>query len=292
MSNTRELERVVMLRGRQSGISPWLFVMATALNTMVAALLAVIITLGVVRQEQTGNQQVASPAGYPGSLTVGESAQAMTAAPTMEVRPIGSPNQPLRLEARKPARLPLQIYPEGAAHEAFILVLAGLPAGTTLSGASRIGSDTWHLPPASANRLEIAVPEWSTSVYEIGIELRRTNGLVAAQTKAWIVVPPPQTPQVASTRGNDAAARELLARGDQLLDKGDIVAARSVYQRAAEMGSSMAALALGSTYDPNRLWSLGALGMAGNKERARQWYARADELGHPDAKSRLSALGH
>src|SRR5215510_8764546 len=81
MSNTRELERVVMLRGRQSGISPWLFVMATALNTMVAALLAVIITLGVVRQEQTGNQQVASPAGYPGSLTVGESAQAITAAP-------------------------------------------------------------------------------------------------------------------------------------------------------------------------------------------------------------------
>ena len=160
-----------------------------------------------------------------------------------------------------------------------------------MSGATRIGSDTWHLPPASANWLEIAVPEWSTSAYEIGIELRRTNGLVAAQTKAWIVVPPPQTPQTASTRSDDAVARELLARGDQLLDKGDIVGARSVYQRAAEMGSSMAALALGSTYDPNRLWSLGALGMAGNKERARQWYARADELGHPDAKSRLSALG-
>src|SRR5262245_32445742 len=151
MSNTRELERVVMLRGRQSGISPWLFVMATALNTMVAALLAVIITLGVVRQEQTGNHQVASPAGHSRSLTVGESAQAMTAAPTIELRPIGSPNQPLRLEARKPAPLPLQIHPEGAAHEAFILVLAGAPAGTTLSGASRMGSDTWHLPPASAS---------------------------------------------------------------------------------------------------------------------------------------------
>src|SRR5215510_12146568 len=132
MSNTRELERVVMLRGRQSGISPWLFVMATALNTMVAALLAVIITLGVVRQEQTGNQQVASPTGYPRSLTVGESAQAMTAAPTIDLRPIGSPNQPLRLEARKPAPLPLQIHPDAAAHEAFILVLAGAPAGTTL----------------------------------------------------------------------------------------------------------------------------------------------------------------
>src|SRR5256885_748513 len=41
-------------RGRPpTTISPWLFVMATALNTMVAAVLAVIITLGVVRQERT-----------------------------------------------------------------------------------------------------------------------------------------------------------------------------------------------------------------------------------------------
>jgi len=42
---------------RAPGISPWLFVMATALNTMVASFLAVIITLGVVRQEQTNGQQ-------------------------------------------------------------------------------------------------------------------------------------------------------------------------------------------------------------------------------------------
>jgi TPR repeat protein len=31
--------------------------------------------------------------------------------------------------------------------------------------------------------------------------------------------------------------------------------------------------------------------MVGNKDRARQWYARAQELGHADAKDRLSALG-
>jgi hypothetical protein len=40
-------------RSRASNISPWLFVMATALNTMVASVLAVIITLGVVRQERS-----------------------------------------------------------------------------------------------------------------------------------------------------------------------------------------------------------------------------------------------
>ena len=37
-------------RRRGSGLSPWLFVLATALNTIVAAVLAVLITLGVVRQ--------------------------------------------------------------------------------------------------------------------------------------------------------------------------------------------------------------------------------------------------
>src|SRR5258707_3496590 len=35
----------------------------------------------------------------------------------------------------------------------------------------------------------------------------------------------------------------------------------SIYQRAAELGDASAALALGATYDPNRLWSLGALGL-------------------------------
>jgi TPR repeat protein len=47
---------------------------------------------------------------------------------------------------------------------------------------------------------------------------------------------------------------------------------------------------MGTTYDPRRLWGLGVFGMVGNKERARQWYQRAGELGHPDARARLRAL--
>jgi hypothetical protein len=92
--------------------------------------------------------------------------------------------------------------------------------------------------------------------------------------------------------GYEEGGSHLLAKADRLLEKGDIVAARAVYQRAAEMGSAAAALTLGATYDPNRLWSLGALGMVGNRDRARQWYARASELGHPEAKVRLLALGN
>ena len=280
--------------GRQPGISPWLFVMATALNTMVAAVLAVIITLGVVRQERadTQPQGVALASAYSQPAVESQPAQRGVGTQAVELRPIGSPNQPLRLQPQKSARLPLQIQPEEAALEPFILVLSGAPDGMTLTGASRIGSDTWFLSPGSASRLEIALPEWSTSVFEITMALRRTNGLVVAQAKAWIAVPPPAGPEAVGTRTDESAAKELLAKADRLIEKGDIVAARTLYQRAAEMGSGMAALTLGATYDPSRLWSFGALGMVGNKERAKQWYLRAGELGHPDAKARLMALGN
>jgi hypothetical protein len=166
-----------------------------------------------------------------------------------------------------------------------------MPTGTNLSGATALGSDTWFLPPGASNRLEVTLPEWSTSVFEITIVLRRTTGIVAAQTKGWIAVPPPAGPE-ALPKTDAIATNELLEKASRLLDKGDIIAARAVYQRAAEMGNGSAALMLGSTYDPRRLWSLGVIGMVGNKERARQWYSRAAELGHPEAKARLTALGN
>jgi hypothetical protein len=300
----REGAAALRARNRHPGISPWLFVMATALNTMVAAVLAVIITLGVVRQERTdGPGREVALAAYTrsgGGVGGGQTQPVQPAQPALpnpaplavDLQPIGSPAQPLLLEAQKPARLPLQISPEEATREPLILALVGAPVGMTLSGADRIGSDTWFVSPSSANRLEITLPEWSTTVFEVTVALRRKNGLVAAQAKAWIAAPPPANPQTAQPKADANAAKDLVAKGDRLLEKGDIVAARAMYQRAAEMGSGTAALTLGATYDPNRLWSLGALGMVGNRERARQWYARASELGQPEAKARLTALGN
>ena len=285
---------------RGSSISPWLFVLATALNTIVAAVLAVLITLGVVRQGSPrdgtlpkGSVTAGPRAGDFATATApppGNPAQFMALTRAIEVEPIGSPDRPLRLQALKSQRLPLQIQPEEAQQEAFILVLSGLPAKASLSGAERIGSDSWLLPPDSIGKLEITVPEWSASLVEVGIELRRTNGAIAARTKGWIAVPPPQMPAVAA-KLDQTALKELAQKGDQLLGRGDVVAARALYERAAEMGSAPAALALASTFDPNRLWSLGVFGMVGNKERARRWYMRADQLGHPDAKARLRMLG-
>jgi hypothetical protein len=273
-------------RDRTPSSRAFLFVMLTALNTTVASILSVIITLGVVRREGSDVRPQDAPA-----VVRNEPATSHVASQRINLAPIGSPNQPLRLEPHKPAQLSLQIEPREAANEPFILALSNAPAGTMLSGATKISSDTWFLSPGSAARLEITLPEWSTSVFEITLVLRHTDGLVAAQTKAWIAVPPPAGRLPTDPNIGEATAKDLVERADRLVEKGDIVGARAIYQRAAERGDASAALALGATYDPNRLWSLGALGLVGNKERARQWYQRASELGNREAKTRLRALG-
>jgi len=173
-------------RSRTPSSRAFLFVMLTALNTTVASILSVVITLGVVRRERSEVQ--------PQDARVAVRSEPTTphvAIQQINLAPIGSRGQPLRLEPHKPAQLSLQIEPREATNEPFILALSNAPAGTKLSGATQISSDSWFLSPSSADRLEIAVPEWSTSVFEITLVLRHTDGLVAGQTKAWIVVPPP-----------------------------------------------------------------------------------------------------
>jgi hypothetical protein len=173
-------------RNRTPSSRAFLFVMLTALNTTVASILSVIITLGVVRRERSDVQPQEAPV-----VVRSEPMTPHVAIQRINLGPIGSPDLPLRLEPHKPAQLSLQIEPEAAANEPFILALSNAPAGTMLSGATQISSDTWFLSPSSADRLEIALPEWSTSVFEISLVLRHTDGSVAAQNKAWIAVPPP-----------------------------------------------------------------------------------------------------
>ena len=64
----------------------------------------------------------------------------------------------------------------------------------------------------------------------------------------------------------------LIKRGKDLLDNGDLSAARLLFRRAAEAGSAEGALMLGSTFDPG------------------QWYQRAAELGSSAASQQLAGL--
>ena len=82
----------------------------------------------------------------------------------------------------------------------------------------------------------------------------------------------------------------LIKRGKDLLDNGDLSAARLLLRRAAEAGSAEGALMLGSTFDPVVLQRLGAIGARPDLVKARQWYQRAAELGSSAASQQLADL--
>ena len=77
----------------------------------------------------------------------------------------------------------------------------------------------------------------------------------------------------------DALTSTLLHRGRAALARGDIAAARMLFEDAAEQGSAEAAREVGMTYDRRFLVPSGVRGIAGNEKVAAAWYRRAAEMG-------------
>ena len=82
----------------------------------------------------------------------------------------------------------------------------------------------------------------------------------------------------------------LMKQGEQFIAAGDVVTARTAFQRAAEAGDAKAAVALGAAYDPTVLAKLGVVGISADVAKARSWYQKAEKLGSPDARQRLELL--
>jgi hypothetical protein len=82
----------------------------------------------------------------------------------------------------------------------------------------------------------------------------------------------------------------LVKRGKDDLMNGDFSSARLSLRRAAEAGSTEAALALGSTFDPLVIARLGAIGVQADPAKARQWYEKAAQLGSNLATAQLAKL--
>ena len=81
-----------------------------------------------------------------------------------------------------------------------------------------------------------------------------------------------------------------------LLDQGNIIAARSVLERATESGNALALYLLAETYDPASLsaWGifprLGIFGRCGDVTKAQELYTEAAARGVREAKYRLNVL--
>jgi hypothetical protein len=82
----------------------------------------------------------------------------------------------------------------------------------------------------------------------------------------------------------------LIERSEKLIATGDVEAARSLLQPAAEAHDARAALALGATYDPIMLAILQGRGAIADVSLALDWYKKAQEFGSPEAQGRLKLL--
>jgi hypothetical protein len=90
----------------------------------------------------------------------------------------------------------------------------------------------------------------------------------------------------------DAAEIALMMKnGAAFMANGNIVAARMMFQPAAEAGEPVAAFALAETYDPLVLKKLGAKGgITSDVALAQSWYEKAKDLGSTVAPERLIRL--
>jgi hypothetical protein len=85
-------------------------------------------------------------------------------------------------------------------------------------------------------------------------------------------------------------AEKLYRRAEGLVADGDFAGARLLLERAVEAGHAGAIFMLASTYDPNVLGKVNALGLKGEPEKAKALYQQALAAGIEDSTGRLSAL--
>jgi hypothetical protein len=79
------------------------------------------------------------------------------------------------------------------------------------------------------------------------------------------------------------SAAIYISRGDEMLARKDISAARKFYEFAATAGSASAAASLAKTYDPTFTARIGLVGLKADLAQATFWYQKAAAAGDPDA---------
>lgn len=154
----------------------------------------------------------------------------------------------------------------------------------------RVSAEQSHQEPALAPRKAV---EPSPSVPTADVE---TVGRIAApravEAGGKASDEAAQPTARGDTRANPEAAAKLVARANVLLGQGDIGSARTVLERAVDLGSAQASFLLAETYDPLILPKWGTYGTRGDANKARDLYARADAVGISEAKERFEALRH
>ena len=176
--------------------------------------------------------------------------------------------------------------------------VASTPEMTSIAATSEPPAlETGNAPPpgpkagapyAAANPTETAPA--SQAIY-VGSAPYATTAPTASSSANELIAETPAAPATGLTeaRLSAADAAALLARGDVLFSKGDVIAARAFYERAAYAGEGRAALRLGETFDPVFLDRARLRAARGDLSTALSWYRRARDLGVAEAEILLKS---
>jgi len=175
----------------------------------------------------------------------------------------------------------MQIQPETCA-EPFILVSPARRPERPCPERLGISSAHGCLSPGSASRLEIALPNGRLRcrvAFRCGGPTRGCGPDQGLDRRSFA-----RGSTTAGPKVDDAAAKDLLAKADRCSRKATLSRRGRCTSRCSGPGQRVGTVTLGATYDPNRLWSLGALGMVGNKERSKAVVRAGQRARHPERK--------
>jgi hypothetical protein len=183
--------------------------------------------------------------------------------------------------------------------------LPGSSDATEQADTSQSFSTRYSAPASKPQEPPIVAQEASDPPQQVALA-DPTTPVTAPRPSVAVAPPAPVPPAPAATAPQAPAAEPaagapaielspeelaaLLKRGQQLAASGDIAAARLTLRPAAEARNAQAALALGATYDPVVLRSLGIMGVTPDVAMARGWYEKAKEYGSAEAPRRLELL--
>ncbi|HWE19277.1 MAG TPA: hypothetical protein VG758_19185 [Hyphomicrobiaceae bacterium] len=172
-----------------------------------------------------------------------------------------------------------------------------------LSDGHSIAPGAWAIPISALPGLKITLPEASVGRSEISVMLVSIDGLVLAEARSAMMVV--AAPPASDTPGNLATgsllpadtsvhqppdrtersapssaplltveeregALRLVRKGDERLAEGAIAHARLLYERAADAGLALGAMAMAATYDAAEIDRLGVTGLKPDRETAQR----------------------
>jgi len=147
-------------------------------------------------------------------------------------------------------------------------------------------------PPANAQSGPVVAMaptrEDISTAYQSALQSRATAPAAAVAAPPPAAAPQADAPPVRRLDPDEVAL--LMKRAKDLLSTGDIPAARLLLRRAADAQEPLAALMLAQSYDPDMLGTQDVRNINPDLAMARSWYAKAAQLGSPDAQRRLAQM--